>query len=86
MDETERPQRGIFSFFSNSSNNNNSSKVVKMERNETDIKPGSYVNTFCGEGRVLEVRDDNIVVLNMTTWGAKAYIRIEDCEIVVKER
>mmetsp|Transcript_12889 Transcript_12889/g.23588 ORF Transcript_12889/g.23588 Transcript_12889/m.23588 type:complete len:1284 (-) Transcript_12889:1583-5434(-) len=85
MDETERPQRGIFSFFSNSSNNNNSSRVVKMERNETDIKPGSYVNTFCGEGRVLEVRDDNIVVLNMTTWGAKAYIRIEDCEIVVKE-
>ncbi|GMH88886.1 hypothetical protein TL16_g11292 [Triparma laevis f. inornata] len=85
-DETERPQRGIFSFFSNSSNSNsNPSKTVKIERNESDIKAGSYVNTFCGEGKVLGVRDDNIVVLNMSTWGAKAYIRIEDCEIVVKE-
>ena len=43
------------------------------------------MNTFCGEGKVLGVRDDNIVVLNMSTWGAKAYIRIEDCEMVIKE-
>mmetsp|Transcript_25958 Transcript_25958/g.54032 ORF Transcript_25958/g.54032 Transcript_25958/m.54032 type:complete len:1266 (-) Transcript_25958:28-3825(-) len=81
MDETDIPSRGMFSFFAATSG----SKQAPAVKVDGTIKQGMYVKCFAGEGKVMEVRDDGMVVVTMASFGAKAYLRVADVEEVVKE-
>ena len=69
---------GLFGGFGNNKANE--------EQKEETVKIGDNVKTAYGTGKVGEVREDEMVVVNMDGWTAKAYLRVGDVEVIEIEK